>query len=68
VKQFRAVISVEEVEIIAESEEQAEEIYNAYFSGQDCPVHDRGFIACKCATVFEIVDHTMTEIGELQNA
>lgn len=67
-KQFRAVISVEEVEIIAEDIDQAEDIYNAYFSGQDCPVHNRGFIACKCATAFEIVDHTMNEIGEMQNA
>ena len=62
VREFSGKISIEEFTIKATSAEQAEAIYNAYHTGDGCPVHlDPYGWTCDCYESFEEVSHTMQE-------
>ena len=67
-KNFKALVVCEEVEIFADSEEQAEEIYNAFQLGEDCPRHSQAFKFCDCAESVPEVSHTMEYLGRADNA
>lgn len=62
-KKFSGQIFCEQFIIKAQSQEQAEEIYNAYHTGNRCPVHgiDAVIWECDCYESWEEVGHTMEE-------
>lgn len=61
-KKFTGQIFVEQFIIKATSAEQAEAIYNAYHTGDLCPVHiDPKTFSCDCYESWEEVGHTMEE-------
>lgn len=66
-KNFRALVVCEEVEISADSEEEAEEIYNAFQTGENCPKHLKSFSSCNCAESVPECSHTMEYLGRADN-